>query len=95
MADCSRRPPPQRALGCLSAGGPRPFTIPQIRTIEILLRKCLPDLSHTDISVNAPHRYVVEMPPTLSREEWLKKYSSSSREETPLPALSEIRKTTH
>jgi len=70
--------------------------MPQIRAIEILLRKCLPDLAHTDISVNAPHRYVVEIPPQLSREEWLKKYSSSSStEENPLPALSEIKKATH
>jgi hypothetical protein len=34
---------------------------------------------------------VVEIPPTLDRDEWLKKYS----EETPLPALSEIKKATH
>jgi hypothetical protein len=60
-----------------------------------MLRKCLPDLSHTDISVNAPHRYVVEMPQTLTQDEWEKKYSSSSTKETPLPALSEIKKTTH
>jgi len=73
------------------------LTMRQIRSIEILLRKCVPDLSHADISVNAPHRYVVEMPPTLSRDEWLKKYGGSSTETTSsetidLPSLSEIRK---
>src|SRR5262249_45554976 len=54
------------------------LTMPQIRAIEILLRKCLPDLAHTDISVDAPHRYVVEIPPTLDQDAWLKKYGGSS-----------------
>jgi hypothetical protein len=72
------------------------LTIPQIRAIEILLRKCLPDLAHTDISVNAPHRYVVEMPQTLTQDEWQKKYSGSSTleaaaEPLQLPSLSEIK----
>jgi len=47
----------------------------QIRAIEILLRKVVPDLAHTDITATSAHRYVVEVPPQLSREEWEKKYS--------------------
>jgi hypothetical protein len=68
------------------------LTISQARAIEILLRKCLPDLARTDISANIAHRYVVEMPATLSRDEWEKKYSSSSTEPISLPTLSEIKK---
>jgi hypothetical protein len=47
----------------------------QIRAIEILLRKCIPDLTSTTITGDMTHRYVVELPPMLSREEWEKKYS--------------------
>ena len=72
------------------------LTMLQIRAIEILLRKCVPDLSHTDVSVNAPHRYVIEVPPTLSRDEWLKKYGGSSEttssETIDLPSPTEIKK---
>jgi|SRR5215831_3561985 len=46
----------------------------QIRSIEILLRKCLPDLMQSEQIQMALHRYVVEIPPTLSRDEWLAKY---------------------
>jgi hypothetical protein len=70
------------------------LTAAQIRTAEILLRKCLPDLAATDISAQSTHRYVIEVPPTLSKEEWQKKYSGSlTTEEEPLelPALSEIK----
>jgi len=47
----------------------------QVRAIEILLRKVLPDLSKTEINDTSPHRYVVEMPAELTQEEWEKKYS--------------------
>jgi hypothetical protein len=44
------------------------LTATQIRTAEVLLRKCLPDLSPTDGSGQSTHRYVVEVPAQLSRE---------------------------
>jgi hypothetical protein len=44
------------------------LTAAQIRTAEILLRKCLPDLAATDISAQSTHRYMVEVPPQLSCE---------------------------
>jgi hypothetical protein len=54
------------------------LTIPQIRAIDILLRKCVPDLVQTDISAQVSHRYVVEIPAQLSNEEWQEKYGESS-----------------
>jgi hypothetical protein len=42
---------------------------------ELLLRKVIPDLTHTDLSTTSTRRYVVEVPPQLSDEEWEKKYS--------------------
>jgi hypothetical protein len=46
----------------------------QVRTIEILLRKCLPDLTKTEVQADATHRYVAQLPEVLSKEEWLAKY---------------------
>jgi hypothetical protein len=40
-----------------------------------LLRKVIPDLVKTDINATSPHRYVVEVPPQLTQEEWEKKCS--------------------
>ena len=51
------------------------LTMQQIRAIEILLRKCIPDLAAAEIKSEQTHRYVVEVPPELSREEWIRKYS--------------------
>jgi hypothetical protein len=34
----------------------------QLRAIEILLRKCLPDLAAAESKSEQTHRYVVEMP---------------------------------
>jgi hypothetical protein len=71
------------------------LTMQQIRAIEILLRKCVPDLTATDISAQFTHRYVIEVPSMLSKDEWQKKYSGSlTTTEAPLelPALSEIKK---
>jgi hypothetical protein len=70
------------------------LTAAQIRTAEILLRKCLPDLAAAEIGSGQAHRYVIEVPPTLSKEEWQKKYSGSlttTPESIDLPTLSEIR----
>ena len=65
----------------------------QLRAIEILLRKCLPDLAAAEIGSGQAHRYVIEVPPTLSKDEWQRKYSGSltaTEEPLELPALSEI-----
>ncbi len=48
----------------------------QLRAIEILLRKCLPDLIATEVKSETLHRYVAELPPVLSREEWERKYGA-------------------
>jgi hypothetical protein len=55
-----------------------PLTLGQIRSIEILLRKCVPDLSQMQVESFQTHRYVVEIPAPLERSEWLKKYNGSS-----------------
>jgi hypothetical protein len=51
------------------------LTMSQVNAIGLLLRKCVPDLTSTAVVADITHRYVVELPPMLSREEWEKKYS--------------------
>jgi hypothetical protein len=46
----------------------------QLRAIEILLRKCVPDLAAAEIKSEQTRRYVVEVPPVLDRDEWQRKY---------------------
>jgi hypothetical protein len=60
------------------------LTPTQIRVGEVLLRKVIPDLTHTDLRATFTRRYVVEVPPQLSDEEWEKKYS------LPAPALNSV-----
>ena len=60
------------------------LTSTQIRVGEVLLRKVIPDLTHTDLSTTCTRRYVVEVPAQLSDEEWEKKYS------LPAPALNSV-----
>src|SRR6185369_2415340 len=50
------------------------LTMTQLRAIEILLRKCIPDLAAAEIKSQQTHRYVVEVPPVLDRDEWQRKY---------------------
>ncbi len=50
------------------------LTMTQLRAIEILLRKCVPDLVQTDINATSTIRYVVEVPPQLTKEAWSQKY---------------------
>jgi hypothetical protein len=61
------------------------MTPSQVRAAEILLRKCVPDLSATTLTGEVNVRYVVELPPVLSREEWLAKYGGNHLD---LPAIS-------
>jgi hypothetical protein len=42
----------------------------QLRAIGILLRKSIPDLAAAEIKSEQTHRYVVEVPPVLDRDEW-------------------------
>jgi len=51
------------------------LTISEIRAIEVLLRKCVPDLVQADINATVTHRYVVEIPAMLSAQEWSQKYA--------------------
>jgi hypothetical protein len=50
------------------------LTMTQLRAIEILLRKSIPDLAAAEIKSEVTHRYVAELPPVLDREEWERKY---------------------
>ena len=53
------------------------LTVTQLRAIEILLRKCIPDLAAAEIRSEQTHRYVVELPPVLGRDEWQRKYGQN------------------
>jgi hypothetical protein len=52
----------------------------QLRAIEILLRKSIPDLAAAEIKSEQTHRYVVEIPAVLTREQWLEKYGKCDKE---------------
>lgn len=54
----------------------KPLDMSQVRAIDILLKKVVPDLTRTLISADVNVKYVAELPPVLSREEWLKKYGN-------------------
>ncbi len=55
------------------------LTVTQLRAIEILLRKSIPDLAAAEIRSEQTYRYVVELPPVLSRDEWQRKYGQNPR----------------
>ncbi len=50
------------------------LTMMQVRAIEIILKKCLPDLTKTEVKEEVTHRYVAQLPDVLTKEEWLAKY---------------------
>jgi len=52
------------------------LSMAQVRAIDCLLKKVVPDLTRTLISADVNVRYVAELPPVLTREEWLKKYAN-------------------
>jgi hypothetical protein len=57
----------------------------QLRAIEILLRKSIPDLAAAEIKSEQTHRYVVEIPAVeipavLTSEQWLEKYGKCDKE---------------
>jgi hypothetical protein len=59
------------------------LTMTQVRAIEILLRKSIPDLAAVEIKSEQTHRYVVEVPPLLDRDEWQRKYGQNPRLPSP------------
>jgi hypothetical protein len=56
------------------------LSMSQVRAIEILLRKSVPDLTKTELQAEATHRYVAQLPDVLSKEEWLEKYGEGQTE---------------
>jgi hypothetical protein len=92
-----RRNSPKPALKAnLAQDGYRTYCL---RAIEILLRKCLPDLARAEVVREEPQRYVIEVPAMLSEDEWVKKYSpptlegkAEAEETEDLPSLADIRK---
>jgi hypothetical protein len=58
------------------------LTVTQLRAIEILLRKCLPDLAAAEIKSERTHLYVIEAPRMLGREEWQEKYGPQIKDQT-------------
>jgi hypothetical protein len=59
------------------------LTMAQVRAIDILLRKIIPDLNQTSVTAEHTHKYVVEVPPLLTRDEWSKKYRAPKPLEPP------------
>jgi hypothetical protein len=60
------------------------LTQAQVRAIDILLKKIVPDLVQTAVTGDIQHRYVVEVPPLLTKDEWQKKYRVIRQEEQPV-----------
>jgi hypothetical protein len=56
------------------------LSMTQIRAIEILLRKSIPDLAAAEIKSEQTHRYEVEIPAVLTSEQWLEKYGKCDKE---------------
>src|SRR5580765_4654632 len=63
------------------------LTMAQVRAIDVLLKKVVPDLTRTLISADVNVRYVAELPKVLTKEEWVRKYGTPEPLElTALPA---------
>ena len=52
------------------------LSMAQVRAIDCLLKKVVPDLTRTLISADVNVKYVAELPKVLSRDEWVKKYGN-------------------
>jgi hypothetical protein len=52
------------------------LTMAQVRAIDILLRKIVPDLTQANVTGEVTQKYVVEVPPLLTKDEWLKRYKT-------------------
>ena len=67
--------------------GKRVLTMAQVRAIDILLRKIVPDLSQTNVTGEVTHKAIVEVPPLLTKDEWLKKYKTIEHAQPKPPQL--------
>ena len=54
------------------------LSMAQVRAIDVLLKKVVPDLTRTLISADVNVRYVAELPKVLTRDEWVRKYGSGA-----------------
>ena len=64
------------------------LSMAQVRAIDCLLKKVVPDLTRTLISADVNVRYVAELPKVLTKEEWVRKYGvPDTLEILDLPAL--------
>jgi hypothetical protein len=61
------------------------MSMSQIKAIDILLKKIIPDLTRTEIAADLNVRYVAELPKVLTREEWVAKYGSNHLDLKALP----------
>ena len=61
------------------------LSMSQIRAIDILLKKIIPDLTRTEIAADLNIRYVAELPKVLTREEWVAKYGANHLDLKALP----------
>jgi hypothetical protein len=52
------------------------LSVSQVNAINILLRKCLPDLTAVAVRAEVTHRFVAQLPDELDKEAWLKKYGN-------------------
>ena len=50
------------------------LSMSQVRAIEVLLRKVLPDLTAVAVKADVTHRFVAQLPDVLGKEEWIKRY---------------------
>ena len=61
------------------------LSMSQIKAIDILLKKIIPDLTRTEIAADLNVRYVAELPKVLTREEWIAKYGANHLDLKALP----------
>jgi hypothetical protein len=61
------------------------LTVTQLRAIEVLLRKCIPDLAAAEIKSEQTHPYVIEILGVLSKEQWLQKYGNGHATKSRMP----------
>ena len=67
------------------------LTRTQLRAIEILLRKSVPDLAAAEMKSEQTHRYVVQLPPVLDKAAWPEKYGAKTEPTIiDLPVLSKL-----
>jgi len=52
------------------------LTMAQVRAIDCLLKKVVPDLTRTLISADVNVKYVAELPKVLTKSEWIAKYGT-------------------